>query len=270
MPAQTPSCSSVRSWDLALKSALRQTRPWSTLGLHLLEAIRHKSLHHRNRQHRKCFISVHFRLQIILTLLRNGYSASRQSAPTSNLNPWATISTRSTESSIEAQQPRATFTESAPPTSAPQPPATTASRFEQNRERQRQLELHNAGREGDMPRRATRAPAAFTREKQTLVRPRSDSTTNASSPTPSVEFIDNRLPVDDVFKNNVHYDWELQEYIESQPSRSRDNSRAYSREQIDRANPQRPMILQPRVKQYTKQGSRRCKSYAITSFFFLI
>ncbi|PTB74584.1 hypothetical protein M440DRAFT_1029412 [Trichoderma longibrachiatum ATCC 18648] len=59
---------------------------------------------------------------------------------------------------------------SAPPISAPQLSATTASQLEQNRERQRQLELRNAGREEGMSRRDRRELDALIREEQTLVR----------------------------------------------------------------------------------------------------
>ncbi|PNY25641.1 lysosomal cobalamin transporter [Tolypocladium capitatum] len=60
---------------------------------------------------------------------------------------------------------------SAPSISAPQLSATTASQLEQNRERQRQLETRNAGRqEEDMPRKDRRELDALVREEQTLVR----------------------------------------------------------------------------------------------------
>ncbi|RDA91530.1 hypothetical protein CP533_4336 [Ophiocordyceps camponoti-saundersi (nom. inval.)] len=60
---------------------------------------------------------------------------------------------------------------SAPAISAPQLSATTASQLEQNRARQRQIEMRNAGRqEGDMPRKERRELEALVREEQTLVR----------------------------------------------------------------------------------------------------
>lgn len=59
---------------------------------------------------------------------------------------------------------------SAPPISAPQLSATTASQLEQNRERQRQLELRNIGREDGMSRKDRRELDALIREEQTLVR----------------------------------------------------------------------------------------------------
>lgn len=62
------------------------------------------------------------------------------------------------------------FIKSAPPISAPQLSATTASQLEQNRERQRQLELRNAGREDGMSRKDRRELDALVREEQTLVR----------------------------------------------------------------------------------------------------
>ncbi|KAL7926292.1 hypothetical protein ACQKWADRAFT_282334 [Trichoderma austrokoningii] len=62
------------------------------------------------------------------------------------------------------------FIKSAPPISAPQLSATTASQLEQNRERQRQLELRNAGREEGMSRKDRRELDALVREEQTLVR----------------------------------------------------------------------------------------------------
>ncbi|KAK5992461.1 putative lysosomal cobalamin transporter [Cladobotryum mycophilum] len=62
------------------------------------------------------------------------------------------------------------FIKSAPSISAPQLSATTATQLEQNRERQRQLELRNAGREGGLPRKDRRELDALIREEQTLVR----------------------------------------------------------------------------------------------------
>lgn len=62
------------------------------------------------------------------------------------------------------------FIKSAPSISAPQLSATTASQLEQNRERQRQLEMRNAGREDGMTRKDRRELDALVREEQTLVR----------------------------------------------------------------------------------------------------
>lgn len=62
------------------------------------------------------------------------------------------------------------FIKSAPSISAPQLSATTASQLEQNRERQRQLEMRNAGREEGMSRKDRRELDALVREEQTLVR----------------------------------------------------------------------------------------------------
>ncbi|KAM4067293.1 LMBR1-like membrane protein [Hirsutella rhossiliensis] len=62
------------------------------------------------------------------------------------------------------------FIRSAPSISAPQLSATTASQLEQNRERQRQLEMRNAGREEGMSRKDRRELDALVREEQTLVR----------------------------------------------------------------------------------------------------
>ncbi|KJZ73742.1 Putative lysosomal cobalamin transporter [Hirsutella minnesotensis 3608] len=59
---------------------------------------------------------------------------------------------------------------SAPAISAPQLSATTASQLEQNRERQRQLEMRNAGREEGISRKDRRELDALIREEQTLVR----------------------------------------------------------------------------------------------------
>ena len=62
---------------------------------------------------------------------------------------------------------------SAPSISAPQLSATTATQLQQNRERQRQLEMRHAGsrRQGDaMPRKDRRELDALVREEQTLVR----------------------------------------------------------------------------------------------------
>ncbi|KAH7313572.1 LMBR1-like membrane protein-domain-containing protein [Stachybotrys elegans] len=62
------------------------------------------------------------------------------------------------------------FIKSAPPISAPQLHENTASQLEQNRERQRQLELRNAGRQEGMSRKDRRELDALSREEQTLVR----------------------------------------------------------------------------------------------------
>ncbi|KAH6884553.1 hypothetical protein B0T10DRAFT_132464 [Thelonectria olida] len=62
------------------------------------------------------------------------------------------------------------FIKSAPSISAPQLSATTASQLEQNRERQRQLEMRNAGRQEGMSRKDQRELDALVREEQTLVR----------------------------------------------------------------------------------------------------
>ncbi|KAG9254808.1 LMBR1-like membrane protein-domain-containing protein [Emericellopsis atlantica] len=62
------------------------------------------------------------------------------------------------------------FIKSAPSISAPQLSATTASQLEQNRERQRQIEMRNAGRQDEMPRKDRRELDALAREEQTLVR----------------------------------------------------------------------------------------------------
>ncbi|PHH63057.1 hypothetical protein CDD81_6302 [Ophiocordyceps australis] len=59
---------------------------------------------------------------------------------------------------------------SAPSISAPQLSATTASQLEQNRERQRQLEMRNTGRGDGMSRKDRRELDALVREEQTLVR----------------------------------------------------------------------------------------------------
>lgn len=59
---------------------------------------------------------------------------------------------------------------SAPRISAPQLAATTSSQLEHNRERQRQLEGRNAGREGGLDARDRRELEALVREERTLVR----------------------------------------------------------------------------------------------------
>ncbi|KPM39425.1 putative lysosomal cobalamin transporter [Neonectria ditissima] len=59
---------------------------------------------------------------------------------------------------------------SAPSISAPQLSETTASQLEQNRERQRQIELRNAGRQEEISRKDQRELDALVREEQTLVR----------------------------------------------------------------------------------------------------
>ena len=58
----------------------------------------------------------------------------------------------------------------APRISAPQLGATTASALEQNRERQRQLEERNTGREDGLPAKDRRELDALVREERTLVR----------------------------------------------------------------------------------------------------
>ncbi len=59
---------------------------------------------------------------------------------------------------------------SAPSISAPQLSKTTATALQQNRERQRQLEGRNAGREGGMPAKDQRELEQLVREERTLVR----------------------------------------------------------------------------------------------------
>ncbi|KAI0103469.1 hypothetical protein F4814DRAFT_98218 [Daldinia grandis] len=62
------------------------------------------------------------------------------------------------------------FIKSAPSVSAPQLSENTASQLEQNRERQRQLELRSAGRSDGMPTKDRRELEALAREERTLVR----------------------------------------------------------------------------------------------------
>ncbi|KAL2041562.1 hypothetical protein N7G274_005944 [Stereocaulon virgatum] len=62
------------------------------------------------------------------------------------------------------------FIKSAPAISAPTLTANTASDLEQNRERQRQLEGRNAGREDGLPAKDRRELDALIREERTLVR----------------------------------------------------------------------------------------------------
>ncbi|KAI8685081.1 putative lysosomal cobalamin transporter [Fusarium keratoplasticum] len=62
------------------------------------------------------------------------------------------------------------FIKAAPSISAPQLSETTASQLEQNRERQRQIEMRNAGRQEGMSRKDRRELDALVREEQTLVR----------------------------------------------------------------------------------------------------
>ncbi|KAI0126548.1 hypothetical protein BJ170DRAFT_629123 [Xylariales sp. AK1849] len=62
------------------------------------------------------------------------------------------------------------FIKSAPSISAPQLSENTASQLEQNRERQRQLEMRNAGRSEGMPQKDRRELDALVREERTLVR----------------------------------------------------------------------------------------------------
>ncbi|KAI1431773.1 hypothetical protein GGR50DRAFT_677767 [Xylaria sp. CBS 124048] len=62
------------------------------------------------------------------------------------------------------------FIKSAPPVSAPQLYETTTSQLEQNRERQRQLEMSNVGRPDGMSTKDRRELEALIREERTLVR----------------------------------------------------------------------------------------------------
>ncbi|CZT46941.1 probable Probable lysosomal cobalamin transporter [Rhynchosporium secalis] len=62
------------------------------------------------------------------------------------------------------------FIKSAPSISAPQLSETTATALEQNRERQRQLEGRNAGRDGGVSAKDQRELEALVREERTLVR----------------------------------------------------------------------------------------------------
>jgi LMBR1 domain-containing protein 1 len=62
------------------------------------------------------------------------------------------------------------FIKSAPSVSAPQLSETTATALEHNRERQRQLEARNAGREGGLTAKDQRELGALVREERTLVR----------------------------------------------------------------------------------------------------
>ncbi|KAI0521554.1 hypothetical protein F5B22DRAFT_595385 [Xylaria bambusicola] len=62
------------------------------------------------------------------------------------------------------------FIKSAPSVSAPQLYENTASQLEQNRERQRQLELRSSGRPDGMPAKDRRELEALAREERTLVR----------------------------------------------------------------------------------------------------
>ncbi|TVY49793.1 putative lysosomal cobalamin transporter [Lachnellula occidentalis] len=62
------------------------------------------------------------------------------------------------------------FIKSAPSISAPQLSESTATALEANRERQRQLEGRNAGRDGGLPAKDQRELEALVREERTLVR----------------------------------------------------------------------------------------------------
>jgi LMBR1 domain-containing protein 1 len=62
------------------------------------------------------------------------------------------------------------FIKAAPSISAPQLHQNTATQLEQNRERQRQIEMRNAGRQEGMSRKDQRELDALVREEQTLVR----------------------------------------------------------------------------------------------------
>ncbi|TQS33643.1 hypothetical protein Golomagni_06004 [Golovinomyces magnicellulatus] len=62
------------------------------------------------------------------------------------------------------------FIKAAPSISAPQLSATTTSQLEQNRERQRQIEMRNTGRQEGLSRKDRRELDALIREEQTLVR----------------------------------------------------------------------------------------------------
>lgn len=218
----------------------------------------------------------------MLTLLKNRYSPSRQSTPTPNLNPWATVSTRSTQFSVEAQQPRATSTKSAPPIPAPPPPANYTSRFEQNRERQRQLEISITDRDGRIYHRDERAPVAFIREEQTLVPSKSDSTTDIPSPTKV-----NDIPGhQNVSKRDTEYNFASPRDGKnppttitdgSDPGKSRDNSEANPFDYITKQDPRGCQSYDGSDSDnseanpfgyITKQDLRGCQSYACYIFFF--
>ncbi|KAI2630346.1 hypothetical protein GGS26DRAFT_558911 [Hypomontagnella submonticulosa] len=62
------------------------------------------------------------------------------------------------------------FIKSAPSVSAPQLSENTASQLEQNRERQRQIEMRNAGRSEGMPTKDRRELDDLAREERTLIR----------------------------------------------------------------------------------------------------
>ncbi|QPC78252.1 hypothetical protein HYE68_009004 [Fusarium pseudograminearum] len=62
------------------------------------------------------------------------------------------------------------FIKAAPSISAPQLHQSTTTQLEQNRERQRQIEMRNAGRQEEMSRKDQRELDALVREEQTLVR----------------------------------------------------------------------------------------------------
>ncbi|KAH8128243.1 protein kinase-like protein [Trichoderma asperelloides] len=145
-------------------------------------------------------------------------SAGKQSASTSNLNPWATISTSSAEFSIEFPQPRVTF-------------------------------------------------------------PISGKTTKGSLPAPSVDFVHTQFPaIHDSFQHKAaHYEPALQRCVEPQnitdadgPSagENEDNSRVYSTEYVDKADPQTPIPPKSKVKEDTEQGLGWFKSHIITSFSY--
>lgn len=191
----------------------------------------------------------------MLTLLKNRYSPSRQSTPTPNLNPWATVSTRSTQFSVEAQQLRATSTKSAPPIPAPPPPANYTSRFEQNRERQRQLEMSITDRDGRIYHRDERAPVAFIREEQTLVPSKSDSTTDVPSPAKV-----NDIPGhQNVSKRDTEYNFASPRDGKNPPTTITDGSDPGKSRDNSEANP---------FDYITKQDLRGCQSYACYIFFF--
>ncbi|KAK1236934.1 hypothetical protein MKX08_007882 [Trichoderma sp. CBMAI-0020] len=146
------------------------------------------------------------------TRVATSRSASKQPVPASNLNPWATISTTSSaEPSIEARQPTTTPTRPTSPILTLQSLAMMDSRLDQIKELQRQVQLRNAGRKGNMSPSDKRELHALIEEVESLsllletVFPAHAS--HAPSPIHSIKFIDSQPPaVHDALIHNVQDD----------------------------------------------------------------
>lgn len=138
--------------------------------------------------------------------MRNRFSPGKYSISASDLsNSWATLSTRSTDFSIEAQQPRDASAKHTLPTFATQIPPEAIPTLDEIRQRQLEHDLHitasldnvnqrtellrqvfrrDTVREGEMPLGDRREPDALNGEEQRLT---SETAANVISTASSVE-----------------------------------------------------------------------------------